>query len=363
MRLCEMVPLAVVVVVVAGCSCSLVDSDPHDTQAGDTTLGDATGDAATDDAATGDAATGDAATGDAATGNAATGDAATGDAATGDAATGDAATGDAATGDAATGDAATGDAATGDSGGTNGEIVFIGDFEPPGNFEYGGTYSQFSPNVDTCEHDEMCDTDSFEIVADPVRGGSRSLRITLREGDEQQTSGTRAELQTQTHYDHAIDEDFWYGWSIFIPNEWVFDPDNKMTFHQWHTGPGQPGTSPIIGLRIRGSRWYITRELWDDNTSVTLWQDDQDVARGVWTDWVMHVRWSTGDNGAFTVWQNGIEVYSDTGPNLAAGTSEGNHYQKFGLYGVFGDIVDELVCYYDEVKVATGPDAYFLVAP
>lgn len=242
----------------------------------------------------------------------------------------------------------------------NAELVFVGDFEAPGDFDLGGAYSQFSDNVDTCEHDKTCTTDSLAIVTSPVRSGSRSVKITLRDTDTQSTSGTRAELQTGSHYETTLNEDFWYGWSIYVPTEWVNGSEQKVV-HQWHTSNGNPGGSPIIGLRIDSGSWTITREFVEGDM-ITLWPGEP-VAKGKWTDWVMHIRWSPTGTGHFTAWMNGKLVYTEEGQNMNAGTTSGGHYQKLGMYGSFGTGVTERILFYDEVRVAKGPDGYALVTP
>jgi hypothetical protein len=248
-----------------------------------------------------------------------------------------------------------------DGGGRDGTIIFVGDFEVPGDFVPGGTYPQFSTNIDTCEHDMMCTTNSLEIVTNLARGGAHSVRITLRNTDVQSTSGTRAELQNGSFYTTALEQDYWYGWSIYVPSDWELLAGQMSVVHQWHTGGGNPGPSPIIALRIRDTNWQITRELVDGGGTIPLWSGA--VTRGVWTDWVMHIRWSTGATGRFETWQNGASVYSETGQNLATGTTTSGHYEKFGLYGTLVAPITERVLYYDEIRVATGPDAYGLVAP
>ena len=57
------------------------------------------------------------------------------------------------------------------------------------------------------------------------------------------------ELQTKGEYETVLDEDFWYGWSIYVPADWVFDANDQKVVHQWHTASGQPGDSakPISG--------------------------------------------------------------------------------------------------------------------
>jgi hypothetical protein len=239
-------------------------------------------------------------------------------------------------------------------------LVFTGDFEAAGDFAYGGTYSQFSSNVDTCEHDKTCATDSMAIVGSPVRRGARAVRITLRSTDTQSTSGTRAEIQTGSHYTTTLEEDYWYGFSIFVPSDWVFDASDMKVVHQFHTGGGNPGASPIVGLRIRGSSWLLTTEK-DSDTAVTLWSAP--VERGVWTDFVLHVRWSPTTTGRLETFHQGKLVYAETGRNMDPGTTSGGHYQKLGLYGSFGGAVKERTLYYDEVRVAKGAGGYAAVAP
>jgi hypothetical protein len=245
-------------------------------------------------------------------------------------------------------------------GGTDGTLRWTGDFEVPGDFASGGTYPQFSANIDSCEHDETCATDSLAIVTSPVRGGSRAVRMRLRDGDVQGTSGTRVELQTKDRYTTALRQDYWYGWSIFLPADWALDPDDTKVVHQWHTASGQPGGNPIVGLRIKGSSWTITTEKDAEGDATTV--ATTPARRGVWTDFVMHLRWSPGSDGLVEVWKDGVKWYAAAGANMAAGTTL-PPYQKFGMYGSFTGAVSERVLYYDSLKVATGPSAYALVAP
>lgn len=247
-----------------------------------------------------------------------------------------------------------------DGGAIDAELIFVGDFEDPGDFTSGGVYSQFDDNIDTCEHDMTCARDSMSIVTSPVRGGARALRIELHSEDVQDTSGTRAEVQTREQYTTSLEEDYWYGFSIFVPADWEDGTDQKVV-HQWHTGGTNPGGSPIIGLRIRAGAWQITREFVEGD-AIELW-DGGAVEKGEWTDFVLNVRWSVGATGHFTTWRNGEMVYTEAGPNMNAGTTTGEHYQKMGMYGTFSGPVTERVLYYDEVRVARGPGGYALVAP
>lgn len=117
----------------------------------------------------------------------------------------------------------------------------------------------------------------------------------------------------------------------------------------------------MIGLRIRNANWQITRELEEGENDELLLTP---VERGVWTDWVMHVRWSPGETGRVVAWKDGELVLDEAGPNMHPDVEGGGHYQKLGMYGAFsGGAVDERVLFYDEVRVAVGPDGHALVAP
>jgi hypothetical protein len=240
-------------------------------------------------------------------------------------------------------------------------LVHVGDFEAAGAFDPGTTYPQFSTNIDTCEHDQTCATDSLELVTSPVRAGTRAVRVTLTAGDAQDTGGTRAELQTSGLFEQTLEEDYWYGFAIYLPEAWGDDPNDRKVVHQWHTARKQPGSSPILGLRLRGATWQLTRELADDESATTLWEGA--AARGRWTDWVLHVRWSPAANGRLEVWRDGEQLLDETAANMHPGTSAGGHYQKFGMYGEFDGDLTERVLYYDELRVAVGPAGYALVDP
>ena len=205
---------------------------------------------------------------------------------------------------------------------------------------------------------------SLHEIADvgKVRAQLRRSRLMVRVNPV--NPGTRAELQTKEQFVQTLDEDYWYGLSIFVPDDWVVDEDDQKVVLQWHTEGDQPGSSPILGLRLRGADWQLTRELGADGGNLPaeeLWRAP--FATGAWTDWVMHVRWSPGDAGEVRVWQGRELVYADAGPNMHPDTTAGGHYQKFGMYGTFGGAVDERTLYYDELRVAVGPSAFALVAP
>ncbi len=63
---------------------------------------------------------------------------------------------------------------------------------------------------------------------------------------------------------------------------------------------------------------------------------------GVWTDWVMHVKWSYDQDGIAEVWKDGRKVIDQSGPN-AFNDARGPFF-KMGLYKGWGDPRKELRC-------------------
>lgn len=249
-----------------------------------------------------------------------------------------------------------------------GRLLHTVDFEVDGDFDPGGTYPQVDDNIDTCEHDETCETNSLDIVEapEPVRAGLRAVKVTFAEGDQQNTSGTRAEMKLSDFFTHEYDVDFWYGFSVFIPEDWDLAEQDHSNVFQIHGGEG-PGSSPVIGIRVGDNgNWLITTERnGTPDRQITDELGTTPVEKGVWTDWVMHAKWSAQDDGVLEIWKGGDEVVSlqnwrTLHPDTETEQPTPLLYVKFGYYGVDRD----RVLYYDEVRIAKGTgDLTGLVSP
>jgi hypothetical protein len=89
--------------------------------------------------------------------------------------------------------------------------------------------------------------------------------------------------------------------------------------------------------------------------------------RGVWTDWVVRVKWSYGPDGVLKVWKNDRIVIDQDGPNTF-NDAQGPFF-KMGLYKGWGDpqkdcdAVTRRVLYHDEFRMAGAEATYQDVAP
>jgi hypothetical protein len=171
-----------------------------------------------------------------------------------------------------------------------------------------------------------------------------------------------------------IGKEYWYGFSIFLPDDYIPDRIWEIVA-QWHAVPdfkqGEQWRNPVLALSTTGGRWgWVTR--WDAKRNTFEsgkrqygGQREFDLGpyqRNVWTDWVVHVRWSYKSDGFLQVWKNGEKVIDQTGPN-AFNDAKGPFF-KMGLYKgwqkpeVRDDAVTKRVLYHDEFRMA-GPDATY----
>jgi hypothetical protein len=244
--------------------------------------------------------------------------------------------------------------------------TFVADFEDDGDFVgEDGTYPQLDGNVDTCEYDGSCSTDSMAILtgasAPAARCGDRALRVTLRNTDALVAGGRRAEVRTDLdgHARPTLGDDLWYGFSVYIPTAWT-ETSQKLV-HQWHP-MGEPGPAPAIGFRAVGNVWRLTREL-DAGDDVLV---ETPMEKGVWTDVVVHARWSPdAEEGLLEVWITDSDpqrqVFAETLQTMEAGAAIGP-VVKFGIYGSPSQL-DEVSLHYDEIREAVGPNGRGVVAP
>lgn len=241
---------------------------------------------------------------------------------------------------------------------------FVGDFEVPdtGFWRPGGRCS-------TCDY-------AIQFRQDTVRNGLYSARFELNRNDPESYVGSwRSELALNT--EPRLQAERWYGFSIFLPEDYEYDPSNEI-LAQWHSTPdyaiGDADVqSPPLALRTEAGEWVITRR-WD---TARITRPDSihsreiplgTYQRGVWTDWVFHVRWDYGDAGLLQVWKNGHKVVEEHGPN-AYNDSIGVYF-KTGIYKAIWNpatsnqsTTQKRVIFIDDVRVANENATYADVAP
>jgi hypothetical protein len=212
------------------------------------------------------------------------------------------------------------------------------------------------------------------FAQDPVRPGRHVMKSSLersrdRYPDRTEVSGPHAE----------IGKEYWYGFSVFLPEDYVPDRIWEIVA-QWQGVPdtdiGEKWRNPVLALSTTDGRWgWVNR--WDAkrNTFQSGKREyggihEYDLGsyeRGVWTDWVVHVKWSYEADGFLQVWKNGRKVIDQTGPN-AFNDAQGPFF-KMGLYKGWGDpkkqsdAVDKRTLYHDQFRMGGADATYEDVAP
>ncbi len=212
------------------------------------------------------------------------------------------------------------------------------------------------------------------VARDLSRAGRQAMKTLLdREKDEvsyrTEVSGPGTE----------VGKEYWYGFSIFLPED--YRPDRIWEIvAQWHGVPdfdiGEDWRNPVMALSTTDGRWsWVSR--WDAKRNSfesgtrqyggTRNYDLGPYRRGVWTDWVVHVKWSYGPDGFLQVWKDGDKVIDQDGPN-AFNDAHGPYF-KMGLYKGWrdsdppSDAVNRRMLYHDEFRMGGSEAGYEDVAP
>jgi len=189
----------------------------------------------------------------------------------------------------------------------------------------------------------IADAGLIRIVDDPVRAGRHALRSEV----PRRLGSFRSEIALSGV---PLFSDYWYGFSIFIPPDWVDDPQDGDIVAQWHGSFGEDKKQfkvegdgkgrPPVALTLHASDWQVAV-----NSSSAVVKDAKDWAnygskreqfslgrfrKGAWTDWVFHMRWSYKPDGQLEIWQDGKLVLSHTGPNCY--NDPNGPYFKIGIY-------------------------------
>ena len=225
------------------------------------------------------------------------------------------------------------------------------------------------------------------ITQNPVRAGEYAMKSYLH------CTESATNYRTEVYVDDfaTITDDYWYGFSIYLPSDYISDRTWEIVA-QWHGWPDGyptflPGEeywrNPILALRTTGGQWSIGN-YWDSKENTgdinnrtydgnKLWELGA-YEKEKWVDWVFHIKWSYESDGILEVWKDGELVISRVGPNCY--NDKIGHYFQMGIYKGWEnwwnypstewwhhDVADERTLYHDELRIAHGQDGYDLVSP
>lgn len=158
-----------------------------------------------------------------------------------------------------------------------GSVVWRGDFET-------GTLSQWT-------REQEVSADRLQIVTSPVRQGGYALKATVKQGDDPiDASGNRNEMVRLTY--EPENSEYFYRWSTMFPSDFP-SPATWQLFTQWHH-TGSSG-SPPVEFSVNNNNIILYCR------STEVWRTP--LVRGVWNDFVFHVKWSPSSSTGF------VELY------------------------------------------------------
>jgi hypothetical protein len=224
---------------------------------------------------------------------------------------------------------------------------------------------------------QVCCDDSLEIVEAPVRSGRYAARFTLRRSDPSVKGSKRAELRTKAGWMGA---EYWYAFSIFLPPDWTVD-QVPVTLAQWHSVPdvwfGEAGVPPPFKLIAQEGQWLLAN-MWDSKrVSRTRFTEHAPeggtlvpigpLDTGRWTDWVFHIKWSSGPDGLLEAWKTERLVFHQKGPNTYNDAFA--PYFKLGIYVPQWanqpslTSIDSHTIHFDEIRVTEAPSTLLEMSP
>ena len=185
------------------------------------------------------------------------------------------------------------------------------------------------------------ENDNYEIVhenperikivdAPGLGGGRKAVRFAVRRAPNSFRSEISLPSEPGFH-------ERWYGERIFVPNDWVFDPNRAVSIVlQWHAVRGNwRATFPNLEISIGNTNWFIRQSYGCAQTQPTRTQKilADPVQRGAWVSWVIHARWSPNTDGLLQIWKDGKLVMDAKGTNVYSTIGvEYTPYLKTGIY-------------------------------
>ena len=196
----------------------------------------------------------------------------------------------------------------------------------------GGGFGPLKISADNRYDQPAADPARLALVDAPgLPAGTKAACFTVPRGPNQ----FRSELALVPHEPGFHER--WYGISQFVPADWESDdgPGSDIVV-QWHAIPGNgKATNPNLDIAIDGTRWVVHRAFGDPHKGPTRATKDLGLPLqpGSWSNWILHVKWSPGEDGRIRIWHNGRPVFDHAGPN-AYGTIGVDYtpYFKTGIY-------------------------------
>lgn len=177
--------------------------------------------------------------------------------------------------------------------------------------------------------------------------------------DEQESNlSERSEVYGFTIPNANLSSDVWVSFALFIENG-VPSTSTFCSLFQILSTPTSGGADvspPVMLNLVGGSLQLQTRSatadplLSDAEVTTVTRLNEANSPRGVWTNYVLKMRFSPSGFGTFDLWRNGVPIISVTG--IALGYANRSIYPKFGIYRSTSNSGQPISVRYANVEVA-----------
>lgn len=194
---------------------------------------------------------------------------------------------------------------------------------------------------------------SVTRVAEYPNTGKFSTRYELRKTDASVGGNKRAETRRASNDEPTLQER-WYGASIYLPSDYVYDQAPELLF-QLHD---LSSSSPPFAIWTKAGQWEIV-QFGNQETKLGVYEKDKRV------NWVVHIKWSMGSDGLVEVWKDGAKVLTKPGKNSNYLTG---CYLKTGIYkwpwgASQSSSTIKRIVYIDDVRIGNQFSNYNDVSP
>ena len=191
-----------------------------------------------------------------------------------------------------------------------------------------GNFGEFKRSLNTKSY-------GYRLIKDPTSTGSNRVveAFEVRNGDcgyhekwnDCLTDRERSEL-SQVNKDTQAGDEYWYGWYIYFPHDFINLAPAKVSLGQFHQDESHPAW--MFEHTING--YFLVNQLAADSNEKSELIPETNL-RGHWHKIEIQVVWQNNEQGQFNVWVNGESKVKYTGPTMDAKRV----YFKYGLYRAF----------------------------
>lgn len=212
---------------------------------------------------------------------------------------------------------------------------------------------------------------SMSTSSDVARIGETSQRFEIRDGDCRGTDCSsdrrRVELTALGSLNHVPGDDVWYGWSIYIPNDFQdISPAGTIFGQAKLVGWNGENRGPLWDFTLQRGRLIFKYSPMGRADPIDCPTVSLAAMRGRWTDIVVNANYDyeNEDNSpTIRTWINGRLMCSGrlplVTPFMTRTAGRNNIYMRYGIYNsrlsrwqsTYGTTIPTQVVHYDEVRI------------